>query len=168
MLLNLPQLQAEVRLKMDIKAAKTVAMAIVTYFVCYIPTIAYAVWPFDEEDNVGPWFAFIGSYCSFISSASNPVIYVFRNRRYRYIIRQLWRDPCGRSIGIDGERPSRMTGEKRRRSVSAGKDEGQRQQNSRGDSTRLEDEELAHGASTEKGKIPKSRSWVDCKQSLSG
>ena len=136
MLLNLPQFQAEVRLKMDIKAAKTVAMAIVTYFVCYIPTIAYAVWRFDKEDNVSPWFAFIGNYCSFISSASNPLIYVFRNRRYRFTIRQLWRDSCGRSIGIYGERSSRITGEKWRRSVSAGKDEGHRQQNPRGDSKR--------------------------------
>lgn len=164
MLLNLPQLQDEFRLKMDIKAAKTVAMAILTYFVCYIPTIAYAVWRFDEEDNVRPWFAVIGNYGSFISSASNPVIYVFRNRRYRFSIRQLWRDPCGRSIGIDGERSSRMTGEKWRRPVRAGKDEGHRQQNSRGDSKRLEGEELGAstrprsettGPSTAKGNMPK-------------
>ena len=35
--------QAEARLKQDIQAAKTVAMAVVTYFICYGPAILYAV-----------------------------------------------------------------------------------------------------------------------------
>ena len=95
MLLNLPPLQAEARLKLDIKAAKTVAMAVVTYFICYLPAVFYAIlWP----DSVHSWFPFFAVFCTFFSSASNPIIYVFRNRIYRAAIRQLVKDPCRRSL----------------------------------------------------------------------
>ena len=91
----MPPLQAEARLKMDIKATKTVVMAIVTFYICYIPTIAYGIWGRMGEHQV--WFAFLASICTFISSASNPIIYVLRNRRYRYAFWQLVKDPCGTS-----------------------------------------------------------------------
>ena len=93
--MNLPVLQAEARLKLDIKATKTVAMAIATYYVCYIPTIAYGIWGRDGDDHV--WFAFMAGFCTFISSASNPIIYVLRDRRCRSAVRQLVKDPCGTS-----------------------------------------------------------------------
>ena len=94
MLLNLPPLQAEARLKQDIQAAKTVAMAVVTYFICYLPAVIYAIL---RPDTVHSWFSFFVSFCTFFSSASNPIIYVFRNRKYGAAIRQLVKDPCGRS-----------------------------------------------------------------------
>ena len=94
MLLNLPPLQAEARLKQDIQAAKTVAMAVVTYFICYLPAVIYAIL---RPDTVHSWFSFFVSFCTFFSSSSNPIIYVFRNRKYGAAIRQLVKDPCGRS-----------------------------------------------------------------------
>ena len=39
MQLNLPKLQAEGREKQDIKATVTVAMAVVTFYACYLPAI---------------------------------------------------------------------------------------------------------------------------------
>ena len=95
MLLNLPPLQAEARLKQDIQAAKTVAMAVVTYFICYVPAIIYAV--LRRSDTIHEWFGIFAALCTFFSSASNPIIYVFRNRKYGAAIRQLVKDPCGRS-----------------------------------------------------------------------
>ena len=43
------------------------------------------------------WVSFLVGFCTFISSASNPIIYVLRNKRYRDTIRQLVRDPFGSS-----------------------------------------------------------------------
>ena len=94
MQLNLPRLQAEARHKQDIKATKTVAIAVVTFFACYILVIIFSILP---RDAIHPWLTFLAVVCSFMSSASNPIIYVLRNRRYRTAIRQLVKDPCGRS-----------------------------------------------------------------------
>ncbi|KAL9951404.1 hypothetical protein ACROYT_G044059 [Oculina patagonica] len=98
MLLNLPPLCAEARLKMDIKATKTVAMTVALYYICYIPTIVFSIWRHNEEDRVfNAWFAFIVTFCTFLSSALNPIIYVARNRRNRSALRQLLKNPCGTS-----------------------------------------------------------------------
>ena len=43
------------------------------------------------------WVSFLVGFCTSISSASNPIIYVLRNKRYRDAIRQLVRDPFGSS-----------------------------------------------------------------------
>ena len=69
-------------------------MAVVTYFICYVPAIIYAML---RRDTIHSWSAFLAAFCTFFSSASNPIIYVFRNRKYRAAIRQLVKDPCGRS-----------------------------------------------------------------------
>ena len=97
LLLYLPPLQAEARFKQDIKATKTVALAVVTYFVCYVPAIAAAVWHRDADNTLHSWFNFLSSFCTLASSASNPIIYVMRNRRFRAALRQIVKDPCGRT-----------------------------------------------------------------------
>ena len=79
---------------MDIRATKTVVMAIATFCVCYIPVIAFSI--SGREDKNG-WFSFAAGYSTFIASASNPIIYVLRNRRNRSAVRQLLEDPCGTS-----------------------------------------------------------------------
>lgn len=95
MLLNLPPLQAEARLKQDIQVAKALAMAVVTYFICYVPAIIYAV--LRRRDTIHHWLGVFAAFCTFFSSVSNPIIYMFRNRKYGAAIRQLVKDPCGRS-----------------------------------------------------------------------
>ena len=97
MLLNLPPLQAEARLKMDMKATKTVAMTIVTYYICYIPVIAFSIRNHGEQETLTGWFAFMAWFCTVVSSAANPIIYVLRNRRCRSAFWQLLKDPCGTS-----------------------------------------------------------------------
>ena len=121
----MPPLQSEARLKQDIKVTKTVNMAVATYFICYVPTIVYAVWR-RRRDTVHSWFAFIAAFCTFISSASNPIIYVLRNVRYRTAMRQLAKDPCGSSPFQD------------RSAVRNGKDEKQRQKDPRGEVEKME------------------------------
>jgi len=95
MLLNLPPLQAEARLQQVIKATKTVAMAVVTYFICYVLTISFVASGQNAEEI--RWFGFLAAFTTFFSSASNPIIYVLRNRRYCAALRQLLKDPRGRS-----------------------------------------------------------------------
>ena len=98
MRLNLPPLQAEARLKMEIKASNTVAMAVGIFLICYIPIIAFTAWRLYSETDVHPWAIFMTYFCTCISSALNPIIYVLRNGRYRSAIRQLVKDPCGRTL----------------------------------------------------------------------
>lgn len=96
MLLNLPPLSAEARLKMDIKATKTVGIAIATYYICYVPVILFSIWRRNEEQRISNvWFPFMTSFFVFLSSALNPIIYVSRNRKNRSALRQLFKDPCG-------------------------------------------------------------------------
>ena len=82
---------------MDIKATNTVAMATVAYYICYVPPVAFAVWLNGADGSMHMWLRFVVSVCIFISSASNPIIYVLRNRRCRSAFRQLVKDPCGNS-----------------------------------------------------------------------
>lgn len=121
---------------MDVKATKTVAITIGTYFICYIPTIVFAVLRSQTKDTfLPPWFAFTTVFCLFISSASNPIIYFLRNGRYRSAIRQLAKEPCGRSLFQ--ERPERNS-----------KELGQQQKNPRGKAKQLQGDHEEPGAST--------------------
>ena len=99
MQLNLPPLAVEARLQMDIKATITVAMAVAMYYICYIPPVVFSIqWSRIEDHRVANlWSAFMLAFTPFVSGALNPVIYVSRNRRNRSAIRQLLKDPCGRS-----------------------------------------------------------------------
>ncbi|KAL9951402.1 hypothetical protein ACROYT_G044056 [Oculina patagonica] len=111
MLLNLPPLRAEARLKMDIKATKTVAMTTGLYYICYIPAIVFSIWRRTREER--EIFVFMVTFCVFLSSALNPIIYVARNRRDRSALRQLLKDPCGTSAYR--ENPVRKEQEARQR-----------------------------------------------------
>lgn len=108
--LNLTALQEEARLQSDVKATKTVAMAIATFYVCYIPAIAFGI--SGRIDNQG-WFPFAAGYLTFIASVFNPAIYVLRNRRNRFAVRQLLKDPCGTSTFQ--EKPVNPRGEEKRK-----------------------------------------------------
>lgn len=121
---------------MDIKATKTVAMAVAVYCICYIPAIIYSIWlrwGRNEEERVfNMWFPFMISFCIFLSSALNPIIYVLRSRRNRSALRQLLKDPCGTSAyqenpvnkenkAKQGEKKSQTEGEKIRKCTDAGR-----------------------------------------------
>ena len=95
--LNLPQLQAKARLRMDIQAAKTVAIQ-VSFLICYIPATFHSAWG-HQRSNVryDRCPGFLAQFCIFISSGINPVIYSLRTRRFRSALKQLLKDPCGRS-----------------------------------------------------------------------
>ena len=98
MQLNLPKLQAEGRESTISKPTVTVAMAVVTFYACYLPAITYSVWRGNTNYfTKHVWVSFLVAFCTFISSASNPIIYVLRNKRYREAIRQLVKDPFGSS-----------------------------------------------------------------------
>ena len=117
---------------MDIKATKTVAMAVAVYFICYIPTVAYSIWRHNEEKKDSMWFRFMSALSLFLSSALNPIIYVLRSRRNRSALRQLLKDPCGTSAyqenpvnkenkAKQGEKKSQTEGEKIRKCTDAGR-----------------------------------------------
>lgn len=108
----MPPLTAEARLKNDIKATKTVTLAIALYYICYIPTIGYSIWCHSEEKRVSNvWFGFLMIFATFLSGALNPIIYVLRSRRHRSAFRQLLKDPFGTSPYRD--RPVRKENEAR-------------------------------------------------------
>lgn len=100
--MNLPPLQAEARLQCDIKATKTIVITVAVYFLCYVPTIVYAVVGSREPKEVNSWFAFIASSSLYLSSAVNPIIYYLRTKRFRLAFKQFLKDPFG-SSDYDGQ-----------------------------------------------------------------
>ena len=105
--LNLPPLQAEARLQCDIRATKTIVITVAIYFLCYVPSIVYAVVGSRELKQVNSWFAFTASSSLYISSALNPIIYYLRTKRFRLAFKQFLKDPFG-SGDFEGELNSRV------------------------------------------------------------
>lgn len=70
--MNLPPLQPEGRLK-QVKAAVTVAMAVITYFIYYVPAIDFVFWSRNADVLYNEWIAFLANFCTFISSSSDPI-----------------------------------------------------------------------------------------------
>ena len=87
----MPRLRAEVRLQRDIQAAKMIIIILFTFLVCYIPPLFMTVW-FDFA-----WPGHLVHTSILISSGINPVIYCFRSRRFRCAIKQLLKNPCGKT-----------------------------------------------------------------------
>ena len=115
--MNLPPLQAEARLKCDIKAIRTIAITIATYFLCYVPSIVVAVVGVKHGNQTANWYGFTAWYCLEISSAVNPIIYYLRTNRFRSAFRQFLENPLGSSDFK--EKPSgRSTGVKRKVNVT--------------------------------------------------
>lgn len=112
--MNLPPLQAEARLKCDIKAIPTIAITIATYFLCYVPSIVYAVTGLQSENQAEHWFGFSAWYCLYISSAVNPLIYYLRTNRLRSAFKQFLKDPFGSSDFKEKPRSRRNREEKRK------------------------------------------------------
>ena len=95
--LNLPPIQAEARLKQDIKAIKTISITMATYSICYVPAIAYGVAGLQKLTLADSWFAFIAACSIYISSTVNPMVYYLRTRRCRSALKQFLKDPFGSS-----------------------------------------------------------------------
>ena len=111
--MNLPPLQAEARLKSDIKAITTISITIVAYIVSYVPSIVYAVVGLQSENQAEHWFGFSAWYCLYISNAVNPLVYYLRTNRFRSAFKQFLKDPLG-SSDFKEKPHSRRNGEKRK------------------------------------------------------
>lgn len=78
------------------KAAKTVAMIVLAFLVCWIPSIILPVLGRLRSDK--SWGSgFLAQYSVYISSGINPIIYSLRTRRFRRALKQFLKDPFGRS-----------------------------------------------------------------------
>ena len=93
--MNLSPLQAEVRLKRDIRACKTIAIIIATNFFTHVPAILFAVVDLENGSLAQSWLAFFAVYIHYLSSALNPIIYYVRNSRLQSALRQFLEDPLG-------------------------------------------------------------------------
>ena len=83
---------------MDIQAAKTVAITILAFLLCYIPPILFVIRDrYKSASAESRWPGFLAQFSIFISSGINPIIYCFRTRRFRSALKQFLKDPCGRS-----------------------------------------------------------------------
>ena len=107
--LNLPRLQAEARLQLDIQAAKTVAFTVLAFFVCYIPPVCIAIWvPPQPDVTAASWPGHVAQLSLFLSSGTNPFIYCFRARRFRRSLKQLLQDPCGKTAFRETDQEKRV------------------------------------------------------------
>ena len=84
---------------MDIKAAKTIFIAVVAFLVCYIPPVSIVaiLTRVKPESNGRTLLGHFANLAMLMSSGINPVIYCFRVRRFRRALKQLLNDPCGKT-----------------------------------------------------------------------
>ena len=95
---------------MDIKAAKTIFIAVLAFLVCYIPPVCVvASWtllkPVSNGRTLLGHFAYLAML---MSSGINPIIYCFRVRRFRRALKQLLNDPCGKTPFQDSDQKLRF------------------------------------------------------------
>lgn len=106
--MNLSGLLSQNRLQNDIKATKTVAMAITAFLFCYVPVIVYAVvGQHDGTSQADSWFSFLSWFTLLFSTVVNPIIYYLRSSRFRAAFKQFIKDPFASS---DFKENSRWSG----------------------------------------------------------
>ena len=94
---------------MDIKAAKTIFIAVLAFLVCYIPPLSVVAWTgVKSGSSDSPWLKHIVYISMLTSSGMNPVIYCFRVRRFRRALKQLLNDPCGKTPFQDSDQKLRF------------------------------------------------------------
>ena len=95
---------------MDIKAAKTIFIAVVAFLVCYIPPVcAVAILTSVKPESNGRTLLGHFAYLAMLmSSGINPIIYCFRVRRFRRALKQLLNDPCGKTLFQDSDQKLRF------------------------------------------------------------
>ena len=107
--MNLPRLQAETRLQQDIQATKTIAITVLAFLACYIPSVCIGAWVHPEADaTVMPWPGHVAYLSMFLSSGINPIIYCYRVRRFRRALKQLLNDPCGKTAFQEADQDQRF------------------------------------------------------------
>ena len=107
--MNLPRLQAETRLQQDIQATKTIAITVLAFLACYIPSVCIGAWVHPEADaTVMPWPGHVAYLSMFLSSGINPIIYCYRVRRFRCALKQLLNDPCGKTTFQEADQDQRF------------------------------------------------------------
>ena len=90
-------IHAKARLQQDIKASITVVITVVASLVCFIQPVWFGIWNRHNPHSTSNWITFFVNFSIFLSSGINPVIYFIRARRFRLALKQLLKDPCGRS-----------------------------------------------------------------------
>ena len=106
----MPRLEKDARLQMDIKAAKTIFIAVVAFLVCYIPPVCVVaiVTSVKPESNARTLLGHFAYLAMLMSSGINPMIYCFRVRRFRRALKQLLTDPCGKTPFQDSDQKLRF------------------------------------------------------------
>ena len=92
---------------MDIKAAKTIFIAVVAFLVCYIPPVC-VVASWTRVSNGRTLLGHFAYLAMLMSSGINPIIYCFRVRRFRRALKQLLNDPCGKTPFQDSDQKLRF------------------------------------------------------------
>ena len=95
---------------MDIRAAKTIFVAVLAFLVCYIPPLSVvAILPRVKPESNGRTLLGHFAYLAMLmSSGINPIIYCFRVRRFRRALKQLLNDPCGKTPFQDSDQKLRF------------------------------------------------------------
>ena len=79
------------------KATNTMIVAFVTCLLSYIPAIVHSICVANSFEVDEGWSRYCSILGLFVSSASNPIVYALRTRRFRHALGQLWKDPFGKS-----------------------------------------------------------------------
>lgn len=94
--MNLPTSQADLRLREDKKAAKTIAIIIFSFFFCFTPTVVFATNVFERESKlVCEWVPFFARNSVGVSSVVIPFICYIRSSRCRSAVKQFLKQLFG-------------------------------------------------------------------------
>ena len=95
---------------MDIKAAKTIFIAVLAFLVCYIPPVCVvaSLTRVKAESKGKTLLGHFAYLAMLMSSGINPIIYCFRVRRFRRALKQLLNDPCGKTPFQDSDQKLRF------------------------------------------------------------
>ena len=81
----------------EVKATNTMIVAFIACLLSYLPLIVHSICINKNFQVNVEWSRFCASLSLFVSSASNPIVYALRTRRFRHALGQLWKDPFGKS-----------------------------------------------------------------------
>ena len=90
----------------EVKTARSIAVVIVAYFICYFPAFLSCI--LVKNEIYSPWAEYFAFFFAFLSGAFNPMVYFLRSRYFRESFKGLLKckgknervHPC-RSQGVD-------------------------------------------------------------------
>lgn len=71
----------------EVKTAQSIAIVIMTYFICFFPTVLFCI--LVKNEIYSPWTEYFAFFFVFLSGACNPIVYSLRSHYFRKAFKEL-------------------------------------------------------------------------------